>query len=66
MRLTKPSVNGKPATVNVDDPQMPLLYALRDELGLARGGCGDHGQVLAQRPEFVPAPTLLKVPALSN
>jgi nicotinate dehydrogenase subunit A len=38
----KLSVNGKPATVNVDDPQMPLLYALRDELGLhgPRFGCG--------------------------
>jgi nicotinate dehydrogenase subunit A len=39
MKLT---VNGKPVTVSVDDPQMPLLYALRDELGLhgPRYGCG--------------------------
>ena len=41
MKITM-NVNGKPATVNVDDPQMPLLYALRDELGLhgPRYGCG--------------------------
>jgi aerobic-type carbon monoxide dehydrogenase small subunit (CoxS/CutS family) len=34
-------VDGKPATVNVD-PAMPLLYALRAELGLAnpKFGCG--------------------------
>jgi len=36
------SVNGKPATIDVADPQMPLLYALRDDLGLhgPRFGCG--------------------------
>ena len=29
------NVNGKPASVKYDDPQMPLLYApLRDDLGL--------------------------------
>jgi nicotinate dehydrogenase subunit A len=35
-------VNGKRTTVDVDDPQMPLLYALRDDLGLhgPRFGCG--------------------------
>ena len=35
-------VNGKPTTIDADDPQMPLLYALRDELGLhgPRFGCG--------------------------
>ena len=35
-------LNGKPAKVKVDDPQMPLLYALRDDLGLhgPRFGCG--------------------------
>jgi nicotinate dehydrogenase subunit A len=36
------TVNGSPASVSVDDPQMPLLYALRNDLGL-RGphfGCG--------------------------
>jgi nicotinate dehydrogenase subunit A len=35
-------VNGRKHTVSVDDPNMPLLYALRDDLGL-RGpkfGCG--------------------------
>ena len=36
------NVNGKPTTIDADDPQMPLLYALRDELGLRgpRFGCG--------------------------
>ena len=36
------SVNGKPVSVQVDDTEMPLLYALRDELGLhgPRFGCG--------------------------
>jgi len=35
-------VNGKPTTIDADDPTMPLLYALRDELGLRgpRFGCG--------------------------
>jgi len=35
-------LNGKPARVPVDDPEMPLLYALRDDLGLRgpRFGCG--------------------------
>lgn len=35
-------LNGRPVTVQVDDPQMPLLYALRDDLGLhgPRFGCG--------------------------
>jgi nicotinate dehydrogenase subunit A len=39
MKLT---VNGQVATVIVDDPNMPLLYALRDTLGLRgpRFGCG--------------------------
>ena len=36
------NVNGKPASVKYDDSQMPLLYALRDDLGLhgPRFGCG--------------------------
>ena len=36
------NVNGKPATIVPEDPQMPLLYALRDDLGLhgPRFGCG--------------------------
>ncbi len=36
------NVNGKPVSVQVDDPDMPLLYALRNELGLhgPRFGCG--------------------------
>jgi nicotinate dehydrogenase subunit A len=36
------NVNGKAASVAVDDPQMPLLYALRNDLGLhgPRFGCG--------------------------
>ena len=35
-------LNGKPATLSTDDPEMPLLYALRDDLGLhgPRFGCG--------------------------
>ena len=35
-------VNGKSQTVRVDDPQMPLLYALRNDLDLhgPRFGCG--------------------------
>ena len=36
------TVNGKAVAINADDPQMPLLYALRDDLGLhgPRFGCG--------------------------
>lgn len=36
------NVNGKSAVVNADDPQMPLLYGLRDDLALRgpRFGCG--------------------------
>lgn len=36
------NVNGKPVTIEIDDPQMPLLYALRDNLALhgPRFGCG--------------------------
>ena len=35
-------VNGQPKRLTVDDPDMPLLYALRDNLGLhgPRFGCG--------------------------
>jgi nicotinate dehydrogenase subunit A len=35
-------VNGRQVTVQVDDTDMPLLYALRDDLGLhgPRFGCG--------------------------
>jgi len=35
-------VNGKSTRVTVDDPDMPLLYVLRDNLGLhgPRFGCG--------------------------
>ena len=35
-------VNGRQVTVEADDPDMPLLYALRDDLGLhgPRFGCG--------------------------
>ena len=35
-------VNGKSVKVSVDDPEMPLLYALRNDLGLhgPRFGCG--------------------------
>ena len=36
------TVNGKSVKINADDPDMPLLYALRDNLGLhgPRFGCG--------------------------
>jgi nicotinate dehydrogenase subunit A len=36
------NVNGRNVRVRVDDPEMPLLYALRDNLGLKgpRFGCG--------------------------
>jgi nicotinate dehydrogenase subunit A len=35
-------LNGRPARVRVEDAQMPLLYVLRDDLGLRgpRFGCG--------------------------
>jgi isoquinoline 1-oxidoreductase alpha subunit len=38
------SVNGKPATVSVDDTNMPLLWVLRDLLGLTgtKYGCGQE------------------------
>ena len=41
MKITL-NVNGKAATIDADDAQMPLLYALRDDLGLhgPRFGCG--------------------------
>ena len=29
------TVNGKAQAIAVDDPDMPLLYALRDDLGLS-------------------------------
>jgi nicotinate dehydrogenase subunit A len=36
------TVNGKAQAIETDDPDMPLLYALRDDLGLnnPRFGCG--------------------------
>ena len=36
------NVNGKPVTVSADDPDKPLLYALRNDLELhgPRFGCG--------------------------
>ena len=36
------TVNGKRVSINYDDPAMPLLYVLRDNLGLngPRFGCG--------------------------
>jgi nicotinate dehydrogenase subunit A len=41
MKITL-TVNGKAVAIDADDPQMPLLYALRDDLGLhgPRFGCG--------------------------
>jgi nicotinate dehydrogenase subunit A len=36
------NVNGRNVDVKIDDPAMPLLYALRNDLGLRgpRFGCG--------------------------
>jgi nicotinate dehydrogenase subunit A len=36
------NVNGKRVSIEIDDPEMPLLYALRDNLALKgpRFGCG--------------------------
>src|SRR5262249_56573506 len=36
------TVNGKAVAITIDDPQMPLLYALRDNLALhgPKFGCG--------------------------
>ena len=36
------NVNGKQVSITIDDPDMPLLYALRDNLALhgPRFGCG--------------------------
>ena len=42
MPTTVLNVNGKRVSVTVDDPDTPLLYVLRNELGLhgPRFGCG--------------------------
>ncbi|WP_368507450.1 (2Fe-2S)-binding protein [Bradyrhizobium lupini] len=42
MATTSLNVNGKVASITVDDPDTPLLYVLRNELGLhgPRFGCG--------------------------
>jgi aerobic-type carbon monoxide dehydrogenase small subunit (CoxS/CutS family) len=42
MAIIKLTVDGKPVSVNVTDPAMPLLYALRDDLGMKNPhfGCG--------------------------
>jgi nicotinate dehydrogenase subunit A len=42
MKATQLNVNGKAVLVSVDDPNVPLLYVLRDDLGLhgPRFGCG--------------------------
>jgi nicotinate dehydrogenase subunit A len=36
------NIDGRPRTIEIDDPDMPLLYALRDELHFnnPRFGCG--------------------------
>src|SRR3954453_17072874 len=36
------TVNGRAVSLTVDDPEMPLLYALRNDVGLTgpRFGCG--------------------------
>ena len=42
MAATSLNVNGKDVAVTIDDPDTPLLYVLRNELGLhgPRFGCG--------------------------
>ncbi|MCJ2105497.1 (2Fe-2S)-binding protein [Methylobacterium sp. E-041] len=42
VQLMSLDVNGRAAPVSVDDPDTPLLYVLRDDLGLhgPRFGCG--------------------------
>jgi nicotinate dehydrogenase subunit A len=45
MAMSRPialNVNGKLVSIEIDDPNMPLLYALRNDLGLhgPRFGCG--------------------------
>ena len=42
MTSTRLNVNGKAVSLSVDDPDVPLLYVLRDDLGLhgPRFGCG--------------------------
>jgi nicotinate dehydrogenase subunit A len=42
MTATQLNVNGKDIVVDVEDPKMPLLYFLRNDLGLhgPRFGCG--------------------------
>jgi aerobic-type carbon monoxide dehydrogenase small subunit (CoxS/CutS family) len=42
MPVMKLTVDGKPVSINADDPAMPLLYALRDELKMKNPhfGCG--------------------------
>ena len=42
MAATRLNVNGETVSVTVDDPDTPLLYVLRNELGLhgPRFGCG--------------------------
>ena len=42
MAITQLNVNRRVVCVTVDDPDMPLLYVLRGELGLRgpRFGCG--------------------------
>jgi aerobic-type carbon monoxide dehydrogenase small subunit (CoxS/CutS family) len=42
------TVNGKTADVEVDDPNMPLLYALRDSLAL-RGPRQADGKAVGRR-----------------
>ncbi len=43
MAVSQPlNVNGKAVSITIEDPEMPLLYALRGNLGLhgPRFGCG--------------------------
>ena len=51
------NVDGRARSIEIDDPAMPLLYALRDDLGLSnprfgRGlrQCGAAPRLVAGRP----------------
>ncbi len=70
------NVNGKRVSVTYDDPQIPLLYVLRDNLGLhgPRFGCGlgqcgactIHVDGVAVRSCITPLGTAARSPSWRN
>ena len=62
-------VNGTPRAIDIDDAEMPLLYALRDELGLNNphfgcglaqcGACTVHVNGIATRSCVTPVSTVV-------